>query len=200
MSTVSVTSEEDSLNLDDETKEQLRKLVSEKQYAEVEVYDLDRNDKHPIQSAVEGRQYSNSTVPLIDGDEDVEYLAKRAYEIAGFKVLRTDTTKSFPGQVEKGRIPHSVVDELGRKVAEHTERFNEDDEEGRFTYASSIFSGRGIPDLFVWNTAPGGDVSQMFFVEVKSERDSLRRSQLRWMMNQGYLKRRVAYVEVKDYE
>ena len=52
---------------------------------------------------------------------------------------------------------------------------------------------KGVPDLLCWN-----DSSDYFFIEVKSEKGTLRRSQIEWMEKFDSFRTYIGYVEVVD--
>ena len=182
--------------MDPALRNRIARAVSECQYAEAKEYDLQTREVRPIEYAYDTRDEMESVLPLVRGDEDVEELAKRLYERAGYRVLRLESTEAIE-RAANGHVSEIILNFLSDLVSQ-----SEDHIEGdlnRLQGLSEILT-TGVPDLLVYDVKPSGRIGDMFFSEVKSQTDSLRMSQLDWIFNHSYLDCRVLHVAVKDYD
>jgi len=100
-----------------------------------------------------------------------EEIAKRFYERKGNKVWSLDSEYSFQIMASDDEFPTGVVDDLQRRIRANFEIDGTLYEDNPHKVISQV----GIPDLFV-STQSTED--NFLFVEVKSGRDGVRKSQL----------------------
>jgi hypothetical protein len=180
--------------LDEEMKTKLTEVAKQLSHAKVKEYDIENGSIHPIPLS-HVNDYSQSEVPFVKEDEDIEYTAMKAYQYAGYSVIRTESRNRFIDRFLKGGVPSLVQEYMISKIEENEDIETHMDD---FGVVNTIL-GKGVPDLFVYNVGITGNIKQVFFSEVKSSNDSVRRSQLKWMMEHSYLKSKIAYVDVNDY-
>jgi len=126
---------------------------------------------------------------------NAELFVKKFYNAAGYSVIRggnmgyrnCDIEDDYPSTFSN--LLH-IETELKRKCEEENCKpnfyetdGNDKNKRGRYHFG---FKANGVPDFFVYKYDENGQITEAFFVEVKSRNDSLSYNQFMWFLKYPY--------------